>query len=98
MITMAARLLLAYYLATPVFLLIDLVWQAPLRVAFIQPDSILLPIWGAGDSITAGGGLPDFGPLRITNALLTGTMLVAGFHARQAELLRTLGHSGAKGI
>ncbi len=82
MITIAARLLLAYYLATPILLLL----------------SILLPIWGAVDSIAAGGGLPDFGPLRITNALLTGTMLVAGFHARQAEVLRALGHSGAKGI
>ncbi len=134
-----ARLILAYYLATPLFLLIDLIWAAPLRVAFIQTDStryayyafcflcglmmwrkptlgpwlgifectinltlvflsILLPIWSAPDTIAAGGGLPNFGLARITNAMLSGTMLVAGFHARQAELMRSLGRSGAKSL
>jgi hypothetical protein len=133
------RLLLGYYLATPLFLLVDLVWQAPLRVAFIQTDStrfayygfcflcglvmwrwpehgpllgilestvnftlvalsILMPIWSAPDAIAAGGGLPDLGLARITNAMLSGTMLVAGFHARQSELMRSLGRSGAKDL
>jgi hypothetical protein len=132
-----ARLILAYYLATPLFLLIDLVWAAPLRVAFIQSDatryayygfcflcglimwrrrevapwlgifesainftfvllSILLPLWSAPDAIAAGGGLPSFGLARITNAMLSGTMLVAGFHARQAELMHSLGRSGVR--
>ena len=136
MMNIAARILLSYYLATPLFLLIDLVWHAPLRVAFIQSDgmrlayygfcflcglvmwqkplfapalgmlesavnlllimlSILLPIWGAADSLAAGGGLPDFGLARIANVMLSGTMLVASFHVRQAELLRSLGRSRA---
>ena len=136
MMTIAARILLSYYLATPLFLLLDLVWHAPLRVAFIQSAglrfayygfcflcglmmwrkpaiaaplgmlecvinlllimlSILLPIWGAADALAAGGGLPEFGLARLFNVMLSGAMLVASFHARQAELLRSIDRSRA---
>jgi hypothetical protein len=139
MMTAAARIILAYYLATPLFLLVDLLWHAPLRVAFIQSGStrlayyafcfvcglvmwrkplvapllgilesavnfllvllsILLPLWSAVDAIEAGAGLPEFGLARITNVMLAGGMLAAGFHARQAELMRSLGRSGARAL
>jgi hypothetical protein len=135
MMTIAARIILSYYLATPLFLLVDLFWHAPLRVAFIESTglrfayygfcflcglmmwrkpasapalgilecavnllllmlSILLPIWSV-DAIAAGAGLPEFGLARLANVMLSGTMLVACFHARQAELVRAIERSRA---
>ena len=44
----ANRLVRLYYLATPLFMVIDLLWQAPLRVAFL-PDRGVRTAFGATD-------------------------------------------------
>lgn len=71
-----------YYLATPVFALLDLV-ESVVNL-FLLLLSILLPIWSLPDQILTGGtgGLPR--PQALVNALLAGTALIVAFHRHQA--------------
>ena len=42
----ANRLVRLYYLATPLFMVIDLLWQAPLRVAFLPDRGVRFAYYG----------------------------------------------------
>ena len=124
-----SMLLRWYYLATPIFLVIDVLLQAPLRVAFVgasgwrwlyyafcmaigilmraRPSataalgmlessvnvflliaSVMLPIWGAVDTIDAGGNLPQLGlsGWRLVNFVLAAAALTLSFQRNQRML------------
>lgn len=120
----------AYLLATPAFVLADLAFDMPFRVAaladsnwrflyygvsmlfggltYVRPAvapwvgmgesatnlfmlllSILLPIWNMPDAILSGAPIEGpFDQMSLINVVLSGSMLVYGFHRYQATALR----------
>ncbi|MGD8276448.1 MAG: hypothetical protein PVH00_00415 [Gemmatimonadota bacterium] len=45
--------------------------------------SVLLPIWLLVDSVETSVELPSFGPMRLVNFVLTGTVLLLAFYRNQ---------------
>ena len=77
------RVIEAYYLATPLFFLVDLVWRAPIRVAGIEH-----PIWSMPDLVFTDQPVPLlFPPAKLWNFVIAAPMLVISIKLNERALL-----------
>ena len=94
------RFLQGYYLGTPVFIIADLAFNAPIRVSFVESSinllllilSVMIPIYNVAEAAAVGGEIVvPYTAYTMINVLICGSVLVLTFHRSEAAIMSAKG-------